>query len=392
MLAAMVAFAWMVDGGPAAGAAELALKAMEGRTLLEADNGLFWMAAMLTLVLADRPEAQSLWEDTLAEAHRNGSLFSRLSVSLWDGCFKLLQGELAEAEENLTSNLAMADLYGLNVPQAVSYSHGFLGAVRLEAGDVEGARRAMEDVVIAEGDRADGTNFARRTLIGIHLATGNGEAALAATEDLKRHSARAKNPRWVPWRSLRAQALAMLGRREEAIALAEEEVELARRWGAPSGLGHSLRVLGQLRGPEGMPELEEAARLLEPSNQRVERARAFAALGAELRRARRPTDARDPLRRALELAEQSGAHALAENVRSELYATGARPRTTALDGVESLTERELRVAKLAADGQTNRDIAQILYVTPKTVEVHLSNSYRKLGISSRRELPAVLTS
>jgi DNA-binding NarL/FixJ family response regulator len=91
------------------------------------------------------------------------------------------------------------------------------------------------------------------------------------------------------------------------------------------------------------------------------------------------------LRRAaqLELAEQSGAHALAENVRSELYATGARPRTTALDGVESLTERELRVARLAAEGQT---------VTPKTVEVHLSNSYRKLGIASRRELPAALTS
>ena len=361
---------------------------MEGRTLLEADNGLFWMGAMLTLVLADRPEAQSLWEDTLAEAHRNGSLFSRLSVSLWDGCFKLLQGELAEAEENLTSNLAMADLYGLNVPQALSYTHSFLGAVRLEAGDVEGARQAMEGVVVAEGDIADGTNFARRTLIGIQLATGNGEAALAAAEDLERHSARAKNPLWVPWRSLKAQALALLDRREEAIALVEEELELARTWGAPSGLGHSLRVLGELRGPAGMEELEEAAALLERSNQRIERARAYAALGAELRRARRPTDARDPLRRALELAEQSGAHGLAEHVRSELYATGARPRTTALDGVESLTERELRVARLAAEGQTNRDIAQILYVTPKTVEVHLSNSYRKLGIASRRELPA----
>jgi DNA-binding NarL/FixJ family response regulator len=392
MRAAMVAFAWMVDGGPADGAAELALKAMEGRTLLEADNGLFWMGAMLTLVLADRPEAQSLWEDTLAEAHRNGSLFSRLSVSLWEGCFKLLQGELAEAEENLTSNLAMAELYGLNAPQVMSYTHGFLGAVRLEAGDLEGARRAMKDVVVAEGDSGDGTNFARRTMVGIHLADGNGEAALAAAEDLERHSARANNPRWVPWRSLKAQALALLGRRDEAIALAEEEVELARGWGAPSGLGDSLRVLGQLRGPEGMGELEEAARLLELSNQRIERARAFAALGAELRRARRPTDARDPLRRALELAEQSGAHALAEHVRSELYATGARPRTTALDGVESLTERELRVARLAAEGQTNRDIAQILYVTPKTVEVHLSNSYRKLGIASRRELPAALTS
>jgi DNA-binding CsgD family transcriptional regulator len=283
-------------------------------------------------------------------------------------------------------------VYGINVPQAAAYTNGFLGGVRLEAGDAEGARRAMEGVVIADGDTADGTNFARRTMIGIHLAEGNGEAALAAAEDLERHSARSKNPRWVPWRSLKAQALALLGRRDEGIALAEEEVELARRWGAPSGLGHSLRVLGGLRGPDGMDELEEAVALLELSHQRIERARALAALGAELRRARRPTDARDPLRRALELAEKSGAHALAENVRSELYATGARPRTTALDGVESLTERELRVAKLAAEGQTNRDIAQILYVTPKTVEVHLSNSYRKLGISSRRELPAALTS
>jgi ATP/maltotriose-dependent transcriptional regulator MalT len=382
----------MVDADDAEQAAELALKAMEGGTLLDADNGLFWMGAMLTLVMADRPEANPLWEQTLAQAHRNGSLFSRLSVSLWDGCFKLMQGELAVAEESLRSNLAMVDIYGINVPQAASYTNGFLGGVRLEAGDVEGAREVLEGVVISDGDMSDGTNFARRTLVGIHLAEGNGEAALAAAEDLERHSARTKNPRWVPWRSLKAQALALAGRREEAIALAEEEVALARRWGAPSGLGHSLRVLGELRGPEGLAQLDEAAVLLERSNQRVERARAFAALGAEIRRARRPTDAREPLRRALELAEQSGAHALAEHVRSELYATGARPRTTALDGVESLTERELRVATLAAEGQTNRDIAQILYVTPKTVEVHLSNSYRKLGIASRRELPAALGS
>jgi DNA-binding CsgD family transcriptional regulator len=77
-------------------------------------------------------------------------------------------------------------------------------------------------------------------------------------------------------------------------------------------------------------------------------------------------------------------------VRSELYATGARPRTTALRGVESLTASERRVAALAAEGQTNRDIAQALFVTPKTVEVHLTNAYRKLGIRSRRELPATL--
>ena len=222
------------------------------------------------------------------------------------------------------------------------------------------------------------------------MAEGNGELALEAAEDLEQHSVRTRNPRWMPWRSLKGEALAMLGRREEAIALVEDEVAIAREWGTPSGLGHSLRVLGELRGPEGLDELEEAAALLERSDQRIERARAFAALGAEVRRARRPTEAREPLRRALELAERAGARLLAENVRSELYATGARPRSTALDGVESLTERELRVATLAADGQTNRDIAQALYVTPKTVEVHLTNAYRKLNIGSRRELPAAL--
>jgi DNA-binding NarL/FixJ family response regulator len=392
MLQATVAFGWMIDGEDAEEASDLALSAMDGGTLLEADNGLFWMGAILTLVVADRPETLPMWEQTMAQAYRNGSLFSRLSVTLWDGCLKLVRGELAEAEESLLSNLQMINSYGINVPQASSYSYGFLCGVYLEMGDVEAARRALDGVPIPEGDFSHGTNFARRSLIGLHMAEGNGEAALQAAEDLERHSVRTRNPRWMPWRSLKGSALAMLGRREEAIALVEEEVAIAREWGTPSGLGHSLRVLGELKGPDGLEELEEAATLLERSDQRIERARAFAALGAELRRARRPTDAREPLRRALELAEKAGAGALAENVRSELYATGARPRTTALDGVESLTERELRVAKLAADGQTNRDIAQALYVTPKTVEVHLTNAYRKLNIGSRRELPAALAS
>jgi DNA-binding NarL/FixJ family response regulator len=391
MLAATAAFAAMVSAGPRERAVEQALHSMGGGTLLESDNGLFWMGAMLTLAIADHPATGPLWEQTIAQAHRNGSLFSQLSISLWDGAFKLAQGELAEAEESLTNNLSETELYGIAVPQAIAYTNGFLGGARLEAGDLAGARQAVEDVTVAAGDTADGTNFVRRTLVGIRLAEGNGEAALEAAEDYERHAQRARNPAWAPWRSLKAQALGMLGRRVEAVALAREEVELARAWGAPTGLGRSLRVLGELLGRDGTAELEQAVELLEASPQRIERARALAALGAELRRARRPTDAREPLRRALELAEVAGAKALEEHVRSELYATGARPRSTALDGVESLTERELRVATLAADGQTNRDIAQTLYVTPKTVEVHLSNAYRKLGIGSRRELPEALT-
>jgi DNA-binding CsgD family transcriptional regulator len=67
-----------------------------------------------------------------------------------------------------------------------------------------------------------------------------------------------------------------------------------------------------------------------------------------------------------------------------------RPRTEALSGPAALTAKERKVASLAAEGQTNRDIAQTLYVTPKTVEVHLTNAYRKLGIRSRRELSEAL--
>ena len=100
--------------------------------------------------------------------------------------------------------------------------------------------------------------------------------------------------------------------------------------------------------------------------------------------------ARDPLRRALELADACGATTLAEHVRTELHATGVRPRTSALSGVESLTASERRVASLAAEGGSNRDIAQMLFVTPKTVEVHLSNAYRKLGVRSRRDLASAL--
>ena len=131
--------------------------------------------------------------------------------------------------------------------------------------------------------------------------------------------------------------------------------------------------------------------MLDGSPSRLQLAKALCAQGTALRLARRPTEAREPLGRALEQATVCGAEPLAERARSELHATGARPRTTALSGVESLTPSEKRVADLAADGMSNREIAQELYVTPKTVEVHLSNTYRKLEIRNRRELPGVLS-
>jgi DNA-binding CsgD family transcriptional regulator len=143
-------------------------------------------------------------------------------------------------------------------------------------------------------------------------------------------------------------------------------------------------------GDDALPYLEEAAAVLEGSTARLEQAKALTALGRALRAARRPGDAREPLQRAIELAAVCGAERVGDVARGELAASGARPRRTALSGVAALTPSEDRVARLAADGMTNREVAQELFVTPKTVEVHLSNAYRKLEIRSRRQLAGVL--
>src|SRR5262249_29718464 len=149
-------------------------------------------------------------------------------------------------------------------------------------------------------------------------------------------------------------------------------------------------TLATVRRRDALALLDEAAGLLEGSPARLELARVLAHQGTALRHARRPGDAREPLRRALELAEGCGADRLREQVRSGLHATGARPRSGAARGPAALTPSERRVAELALAGQSNRDIAQGLFVTPKTVEVHLSSAYRKLGIRSRRELEQAL--
>jgi DNA-binding NarL/FixJ family response regulator len=199
------------------------------------------------------------------------------------------------------------------------------------------------------------------------------------------------NPAVLAWRSHLALALLGLDRRDEALELAREELELARAWGAPRPIGVALRVLGLAEGgDEGIETLRESVAVLEGSTARLELARSLVELGAALRRANQRSDARELLRQGLDLAVRTGALPLVVRAEQELAATGARPRRLLLSGVESLTASERRVAGFAAVGLSNKDIAQALFVTTKTVEVHLSNVYRKLGIGSRNDLPHAL--
>ena len=225
------------------------------------------------------------------------------------------------------------------------------------------------------------------------MLRGDLAGGLAETLDIGRvfEEAGGRNPAMIAWRSHAALALLQLGTQNEARRLAREELELARTWGAPRALGAALRVAGLVEGgDEGLALLEKAVEVLADSPAKLEHAKARTDLGAALRRANRRSDAREQLRRALELATICGAVPLVQRAETELLATGARPRRISLRGLESLTPSERRVAEMAAEGPTNREIAQALFVTPKTVEVHLSSVYRKLGISSRAQLARTL--
>ena len=198
-------------------------------------------------------------------------------------------------------------------------------------------------------------------------------------------------PSYLPWRSAAALAQLALGDRESAERHAEEELELAGAFGAPRALGVAKHAAGVVAGGDrGALLLREAIEAFERGEARLERARALADLGAMLRRRSRRTEARELLREALDIAHRAGAAQLAGRAETELRATGARPRRVALTGLESLTASERRVAELAGQSLTNREIAQQLVVTDRTVEGHLTSVFRKLRLDSRTELPAAL--
>jgi DNA-binding CsgD family transcriptional regulator len=150
----------------------------------------------------------------------------------------------------------------------------------------------------------------------------------------------------------------------------------------------SVRVV-----PEGarLDRLAEAADILEGAPDLLERAHVLVEYGAELSRAGRRTEARGPLVQGLDLAGRFDARPLVATAQRELKLIGLRPRRTAATGRDALTTSELRVATLAAEGAANREIAQTLFVTTRTIEVHLTSAYRKLGIEGRGQLATALT-
>jgi DNA-binding CsgD family transcriptional regulator/Tfp pilus assembly protein PilF len=328
------------------------------------------------------------YEAAIALAQAHGDVLTLAILYLFRALLRAQVGDLRAAEEDLRpiERMAFQDTAALQ-----PYWTGYLAELLLERGELAEAQRLVEQApaVTQEGHFV---NFFRvRGLVAFHA--GSPEQALTdlrAAGDLAR-SLRIENPAFAPWRSEAALVLHRLGRTDEALELAHEELKLSHRWGAARTIGISLRALGLVEGgPTGERLLREAVDVLAHSPARLEYARALVDLGAALRRGNSRSEARQLLRQGVELAHQCGASALVTRANEELAATGAHPRTILLSGLDALTASERRVAHMAAEDLSNKEIAQALFVTVKTVEQHLGRVYRKLDISSRKQLGAAL--
>jgi DNA-binding CsgD family transcriptional regulator len=368
-------------------ARELVQRALAGGLLLADESWQGYVVAVAVLLSLDELDtAVRLYTEWLELARRQGSAFAFAHASSFRAFALIRRGDLPEAEADARAALDATS------PLGFTYAH--LAEALAERGELAEAMQALDLAGMPDDHHRWQTACLLDPRARLRIASGDvtrGLADLLAAGKLI-GSFGIRNPSYSAWRSQAALTMVGLDDRQEARRLVGEEIELARRWGAPRPLGVALRAAGVVEGgDEGVELLRESVDVLATSQARLERAKSFTELGAALRRANQRAEARGFLQEGLELARRCGAIVLTERAHAELLATGARPRRLVRSGVDSLTPSERRVAQMATEGQTNREIAQALFVTPKTVETHLSHVYRKLEIQARSQLPRAMS-
>ena len=375
-------------GGPAAESIAALERAQQLGLFDEHESGLAFAAAVLPL-WNERFDLAIAWCDAgLERESARGAIGAAAGFRQWRSLAELRRGSVADA---------LAD---------ASAAHDFIRQFGVKG---RATIACLTDALIAHGDldAAEAVNAGfhydlPEHVHSAHLIETRGRLRCAQSRlDLGLADLREAGRRWrdlrvehpgiARWREDAAVALAARGEHAEAVELAEEQLGLARRVGTAGLIGSALRARGLVeQGESGIDLMRQAVATLEQSPARYWHACALVDLGGALRRAGQRQDARAPLGDGLALARRCGALSLAVRAYEELTATGARPRRILRTGVEALTPSERRVARLAASEMSNKEIAQALFVTVRTVETHLSSIYRKLDVTSRADLPPVL--
>jgi DNA-binding CsgD family transcriptional regulator len=377
-------------------AAESARAAIRNSPTISGTDAAFVLQLTSVLVICDlSDEADEIARQAVREAESRGSEVDACAALTLGTYCALRRGDLREAVERAQSALALTA--GVWNTGAVAW----LCEALAERGETTAANTLLRQYGFDElsptqaGDAPLGYQIAMLIYHRGRMRALAGDRT-QALDDLLLVGELAKgwrieNPAVLDWRSTAAGVLVALERPDEATELAREELRLARRWGAASAVGTALRAAGMAdRSSTGTELLREAVGVHASAPARLEYARSLVSLGIRLRRQRQRLEARELLRKGLDLASRCGAIVLANQARDELVAAGAKPRRDAIEGADALTGRERRIAELVLEELTNREIAQALFVSPRTVEHHLRNTYRKLRIQGRSELASAL--
>jgi DNA-binding CsgD family transcriptional regulator len=381
------------SGATAAEVTQLAERAARQVDAL-AENGTTTTAfsgVVLGLRWCDRLElAEQVLDRAIAIARRHGSMLDFANALGLRAEVHVRRGRLREAEADARAAVAV-ELEG-----RWGFARGVTGLLQ----SLVAQGRTEEAVRTLHAELGDGTLADIPPMLALMLtrarvwgASGDHPRALAEFDEAIRRREKwgGASPSWIGDVLAAAESHHALGRPDDAAPLLLQARALADRWGTPGPLGQVLRAQAMLGSDGDRTELlREAVASLDRSPARFELARALVDLGGALRRSGYRSDSREPLRRGYDLARSCGAGALAEYARQELAASGVRIRRRQLTGAESLTPSERRIADMAADGASNAEIAQALFVTVKTVEMHLTHIYRKLDISGRGGLTRAL--
>ena len=383
-----------MQGEDRASVADLADRAWgDGRLLVDdSPHRLSWPLVANALLFVDELERDIEICDAALLASQEGDSPAASAMASYCRAWPLYkQGRIVEA---LAEARAALEARPANWQVHVRTAYGAVAACHIARGELDQAETGLMIVRDAQLQDTVHVPFLLDLRAQLRLAQVRPGDALADALEAGRlceSGLGLNNPGAIAWRSTAAFAHLAMGEPNEARELVTDELERARRGHVTSVVIRDLRILGLIeRGRRGIDLLSDAVTIGEGGPPRLEYVHALVDLGAALRRANHRSAARDPLRKGLELSYRGGATALADVARTELAATGARPRRAILTGLDSLTPSELRVAELAGNGLTTRQIAEALFVTPKTIEFHIRHIYRKLDVGSRAELAAVM--
>lgn len=340
----------------------------------------------LAFMYADRPgRTEELFAAGIADFERQGWRGAHLSFGYTLLAYvRFRRGRLAEAEDFVRAGLRLAERVGPGTP-AHWYAVGILIEVLLARGRITEAAQTAEDHSFREPFPAAVVFPDAQTVYGeLLLARGltKDAAAELAAAGRRLDPRGIRNPAWCPWQLHLARAESH-DAPERAVATALEALARARQFGTPSAIGTALRTAAEVSsGSVRAKYLEESVAHLECSPAAYELACALVALGTELRRTGRPTEAAEHLYRGLDTAVQCGADGLVEAARDELAAAGLRPRRLHTTDTDTLTTRERTAATMTAEGRTRTEIAKELTIDESAVVRLLSAVYRKMGTDS----------